>query len=418
MNPRRGAESPLAFREVALDLVFFLIGAVLALDAFYLVVLAVAALWRRPTGDVPTSSSRLVILVPAYNEADYIKRCLDSLQQQDYPGSKYSIVVVADNCTDATATIARTCGVEVLERSQPDARGKGRALRWAMDQVLAQPPAERPDAIVVVDADSVVEAGLLAGLAAALDAGADVVQGDYQVLQEERSAQSDLRTAAFLLFHHVRFGGRAVLGLPCNLVGNGMLLRSTLLERHPWDAFTGAEDLEYSIGLRLIGVGPKFAPDARLWGPVPSSGRAVGVQQRRWIGGRLYVVRTQLPKLIGAMFRRRDRSLLDAVVDLATPPLGLLATLGTAGSVAALLLFILGVMPLWPAVGWLVALAAIPTFVVVGFRAARCPAGMYRSLAVAPVVVAAQLLGYVPLVKGLGHTAWERTERPSESRDV
>ncbi len=328
-----------------LDLVTIAIGCVLAADALYLLLLAVAALWSRDGRPFRTPSSHLVILVPAYNEADYIKRCVDSLSGQDYPSERYSIVVIADNCTDATATIAAAAGAEVLQRHAPDSRGKGQALRWAMDQVISRSPA--PDAIVVVDADSIAEPQLLGSLAARLE--------------------------------------------------------------------TGAEDLEYSIGLRLAGVRPVFAPDARLRGPVPTGGRALRSQQQRWTGGRFYIVRTQLPRLAWAMLRRRDWSLLDALVDLATPPLGLLAAGVTGGTVIAFGLAAGGLIAWWPLVPWTVALVALPAFVLVGFRAARCPASMYRSLVAAPLIVASQLLGYLPLLKGLRPSSWERTERPSEA---
>jgi len=398
---------------MVLDVAAAAVGSVAAADALYLAALSVAALWSTEMPPTGNHSARLTVLVPAYNEADYIKRCVDSLLDQHYPRDRYAIVVIADNCTDATAGIAAAAGAEVLVRDQPDARGKGQALRWAMDQVLVRSPA--PDAIVVVDADSIAEPELLAGLAARLEAGAQAVQGDYQVLAEDESARSDLRRAALILFHRVRFGGRAVLGLPCNLVGNGMLFSRDLLERHPWDAFTGAEDLEFSIGLRLAGVGPVFAPEARLAGPVPTGGKALRVQQRRWTGGRFYIVRSQLPKLVSTMVRRRDWSLLDAVVDLATPPLGLLAAGITGGTIVVAALSVAGVTAPWTIVPWAVALVALPSFVLVGLRAADSPASMYRSLAQAPGIVAAQMLGYLPLLKGLHQTSWERTERPSEA---
>src|SRR5260221_11108839 len=153
-----------------------------------------------------------------------------------------------------------------MVRNEPDSRGKGQALRWAMDKVLAGDASL--DAIAVVDADSVAERGLLAGLTVHLEGGAEAIQGEYLVLPEDRSARGELRAAAILLFHRVRFGGRAALGLPCTLVGNGMLFSRSLLERYPWNAFSGAEDLEYSIDLRLAGVRPVFAGSALLRGPV------------------------------------------------------------------------------------------------------------------------------------------------------
>ncbi len=263
----------------------------------YLVALAVACRFHRSSPrTAPRSHPRLVVLVPAHNETDYVERCVRSLQVQDYPSDRYDVVVIADNCTDETADLALAAGAKVMERDDPAAAGKGRALRWAMDLLLV----ERPDVdgFVVVDADSVAEPHLLGGLAARLAAGAEAVQGEYLALTDDNGARSELRAASMLLFHRVRFGGRAALGLPCHLVGNGMAFSRGLLEAHPWDAFTSAEDLEWSADLRLDGIRPVFAGDARLWAPIAKGGDAARTQRVRWEGGRMHVIRTRVPRML------------------------------------------------------------------------------------------------------------------------
>jgi 1,2-diacylglycerol 3-beta-glucosyltransferase len=389
------------------------VGVLVALASLYLALLAVAALFYResPAPSAPPRT-RLVVLVPAYNEADLISRCIGSLHDQTYPSVLYRVVVIADNCTDETPLIAEKAGADVMVRDRPDARGKGHALRWAMDQLLAG--AGPPDAIVVVDADSVAEPGLLTGLVRHFERGGDAVQAEYLVLPEARSAGAELRAAAMLLFHRVRFSGRAALGLPCNLVGNGMLFSRALLERHPWNAFSSAEDLEYSIDLRLDGVRPAFARSALVRGPVPTLGRAAEVQRRRWEGGRLHVVRTRLPSLLKACVVRRRGSLVDAIIDLAVPPLGLLALGGVAGCGLTVALVVLDVVPQWTVIPWLISLAAIAVFVLVGLRAARAPASVYRSLLLAPWFLVTKAFGTVAVLKSSRGDTWVRTERPSE----
>src|SRR5213078_1600550 len=137
-----------------------------------------------------------------------------------------------DNCSDRTVEAATDAGAAVLVCERPDAPGKGHALRWAMDRLLCEP--DPADAFVVVDADSVADPNLLSALAAELAAGHAAVQGDYTILLEAGSQRSALTAAAFLLFHRVRFSGRARLGMPANLVGNGMLFSRALLKAHPW----------------------------------------------------------------------------------------------------------------------------------------------------------------------------------------
>ena len=153
---------------------------------WYLLVLAVAALVRRLPGGSGQPGMRLAVLVPAHDEARLVARCVRSLLDQAYPPELRRLLVVADNCTDATAEVAARAGAEVWSRTDA-ARGKGQALRWAIDRLLAEP--EPPEAVVIVDADSVAEPGLLAGLARAAEAGHDAVQAEYLVLEETGSAR-------------------------------------------------------------------------------------------------------------------------------------------------------------------------------------------------------------------------------------
>src|SRR5947207_2040410 len=232
-------------------------GAPVAAAAVYLLLLAVASLRRPPASPRPAELPRLAVLVPAHDEEQLIDRCVASLRAQSYPADRFRVVVIADNCGDGTARLATAGGAEVLERRDDRALGKGYALRWAMDLVLGGTAGEVPDGIVVVDADSVADRDLLLHLGAALAAGSDVCQAEYLVLADGASTRGRLVAAAFLLFHRVRFGGRAALGLPASLVGNGMLFSRRLLEAVPWSAFTGVEDLEYTLDLRLAGFRPR-----------------------------------------------------------------------------------------------------------------------------------------------------------------
>jgi 1,2-diacylglycerol 3-beta-glucosyltransferase len=395
-----------------------LVGLSAAAAGAYLDILAVAAARTPPAAPPTDPTSRLVILVPAHNEADYIARSVASLLTQDYPKNLFRVVVIADNCTDATATIAASAGASVLVRDNPDAPGKGQALRWAMDRLMNDPDGaeepDGPDAIVVVDADTVADAGMLRALVGRLERGATVVQGEYLALEDDTSPAATLRAVGLLLFHRVRFSGRAALGLPCSLVGNGMLFSRKALEEVPWGAFSSVEDLEYTIDLRLAGHRPVYASDARLRAPLPLGGRAERVQRLRWEGGRLHVVRTRLPKLASEILRSRRWSLVDAAVDLLVPPLGVLAVIAVAGTGISAVAVVLGA-PAWIVLPWAAASASIPVFVLGGLVSVRAPRAAYRSLALAPAYVASSLLRRLRLVRGLGASTWERTQRPSDS---
>ena len=241
------------------------------------------------------------------------------------------------------------------------------------------------------------------------ESGASAVQGE-SLLAEDGSPAASLRAAAFLLVNRVRPAGRSALGLPCDLTGNGMLLSSELLRAHPWDAFTSAEDLEYTVNLRLAGVRPVFAGGAILHSPSAPSAEAATHQQLRWEGGKLHVAKKQLPRLVREGLRRRDGRLLGAAFDLAVPPLGLLSAGAIAATIVGTPLVALGALPPWSLGSWLAALVAIPVYVLLGLRSARAPRSAYRSLARAPWFVIRKALTAHRLVRFDAET-WVRTDR-------
>lgn len=395
-----------------LGVVLALPGAVAAGFGIYLATLAIASAGWRPSDRMQPGGPKneLVVLVPAHDEEGLIVRCIESLLAQDYPRNLYRVVVIADNCRDHTASVAEGAGAEVMIRNEPDRPGKGRALRWAIDRLLASSASF--DAVVVVDADSLADVRLLSSLEAEMRMGSPVVQGDYSVLLDEASGRrTKLVAVAFLLFHRVRFRGRARLGMSANLVGNGMLFSRRVLQEHPWNAFTSVEDLENSINLRLAGIPIRFAPHAFVSGPAATT-RAGEVRQRsRWEGGRFHLVRTRLFHLVRVGVTRRDLGVLDAALDLATPPVGLLSIAVGGGLAAACLLAVTRLSAPWAAIPWLIAALSIPLFVAVGLRSAQAPAPLWRAIASAPAYLAWKLVTYASLARAHDPNRWGESDR-------
>ena len=398
-----------------LTVIVALVGVPVMLSALYLLVLAVASGFYRPSPARKVPHHRLLVLVPAHNEAEMISRCVGSLLSQGYPRELFRVVVIADNCTDATAALAERAGAEVMRRDEPGARGKGQALRWAIDRILAESAA--PDALVMVDADSIAESHLLAELEARLASGHEVVQADDLVLPERGSLRSVLEATALLLRNRVRFAGRGVLGLPATLCGNGMLLSRRVLEAHPWNAFTVAEDGEYAIGLRLAGVRTAFAQNARVLAAATRGGRGALTQGLRWESGRFQNMRRWcLPVMRAILFERRI-DLLDLLLDLAVLPLGLLSGAAITGTVISVVLLATHMVAPWAVVPWILALVFLPVYVVAGLRGAHAPGAFYRALLLAPLFMVRKLGIYSRLLSGHGPGGWVRTDRPSDSSD-
>ena len=161
---------------MAFGIVLAAAGLPFAASGVYLLALALASFRRERPARPLYPIARLAVLVPAHDEEELVGRCVSALRAQTYPSSRRRVVVIADNCGDRTAEVAAAAGAEVLERRDDHRRGKGHALRWAMDRLLAE--TEPPDAVVVVDADSIADRELLGELAAALATGADVAQAE------------------------------------------------------------------------------------------------------------------------------------------------------------------------------------------------------------------------------------------------
>jgi len=375
--------------------------------ALYLVILALLAFGDRlqPRRDRPVAS-RLVVLIPAHNEEGLIGRCVGSLLEQTYPRHLFRVVVVADNCTDRTADSASAAGAEVWHREAPDARGKGHALHWAISRL--HEIGASFDAIVIVDADSIADPEMLGNLEMELAAGHEVVQADYRWLSDAASPRSAMIAAGFLLFHRVRFTGRARMGMAASLVGNGMLFSDRVLEQHPWDAFTGVEDLEYTMRLRLAGIRPRFAPGALVWGPGAATHAGVDQQRIRWEGGRFHAMRVWLLPLVAA-------GVIDAALDLATPPLGLLSLVTIAGFVLTALAVIAHLAAAWSLAPWVISVVGLPSFVAIGLAAVGSGAVLKQALLGAPGYLLWKLRTYAGLARGFNAWKWERSSRSQDA---
>lgn len=272
------------------------------------------------------------VIVPAHNEEAGIARTVTNLSAMDYPAALRRILVVADNCSDATADRAREAGATVLVRHDTERRGKGFALAHAFEHSLKDGFA---DAVVVVDADTEVSPHLLHSFGLRLEAGAHAVQAHYGVLNPHASWRTRLMTIALALFHKVRSLGRERLGVSCGLRGNGMCFSHHVIREVPHDAFSIVEDLEYGIRLGRKGHRVRYAWEAEVLGEMVSSEKAARSQRRRWEGGRWAMTKQFGVPLLGEALRKRDGVLLDLAMDLLVPPLSYVVLGTLAVSVAA-----------------------------------------------------------------------------------
>jgi len=393
-----------------------------ALMTLYLLVLTAAA-WSHPGrlqihgtyhGD-RHPKHRFLLLIPAHNEEMLLGEMLRGLRRHSYPESHYEIVVIADNCDDRTAFIAGAARASVLVRNDPDSRGKGQALNWAMTGPLRA--WERPyDAVVVLDADSWVNRDFLWFLDRALARGHELLQGYYGVLNPQDSWRTSLLTASLAAFHFLRPLGRDRLGLSCGLKGNGMCFSRRLVDTYGYPAFSVVEDLELALFFLQEGLTVTFVPGAQIYGQMARSGRDAHTQRVRWEGGRFALLRQWAGRLLLDGLRRRSAARIDGALDLVIPPFTILAA-GTAALLCAtLLLRLFGQAPPANLNLTLCAFAAASqaVYLLSSLRLTRAPGVIYKRLLFAPVFVLWKLGLYGRMMlrrKPPGAPRWVRTGR-------
>jgi cellulose synthase/poly-beta-1,6-N-acetylglucosamine synthase-like glycosyltransferase len=377
----------------------------LLLIAGYLAFLTAAAGFARRRGPpAAPGRRRFAVLVPAHDEELLIGRLLRNLRQLDYPEDGFDVHVVADNCSDETATRARWLGAQVHERTDRTAQSKGHALRWLLQRVVALE--EGYDAYVVLDADSVVDRNFLRAMDARLESGSQVVQAYYGVLNASASPVAGLRYAALAAIHYVRPLGRSALGLSCGLKGNGMCFAAGVLERFSWSWFALAEDVEFHLALVKEGIRVDFAPETTVLADMPVTFGQAASQNARWERGRLELMRRHVPDLLWRGLVRRSPLRLDAAVEQLIPPLSVPFALGCVCLAAGLLLR-QPLLALLAALG----LAGQVVHLLVGLLMVGAPPRTYLALVYAPAYVLWKVWLYLRAMAGGGSAPWVRTAR-------
>lgn len=373
----------------------------------YLLVLTLASWVHVPAAVEHDGTMSIAIVVPAHNEELQIAATVRAILANNYPQSRRTLFVIADNCTDRTAAVAREAGARVFERSDLVERGKGQALDWFFRQ--HQEDYAGFDAVAVIDADTLPATDFLSAMASQFsDPHVMASQGFYGVANPRDSWRTLLAAAALAVFNHVRPAGQAGLGVSASLKGNGMLMRSELFRRYGWPAHSRVEDLEFYLLLLRDGIRVHYNPNAVVYGEMAVTAGQSAAQRRRWEGGRLDMLRQHATQLIKGLMSRPTLAYFDALMELCIPPLSLLVA-------AQLILFCISLawFPPFAVVLGLCLLVSIG-YVASGLLQRRMPLIVWLGLLGAPLFILWKLLLYLKMAVAPGNAGWERTRRKGE----
>jgi cellulose synthase/poly-beta-1,6-N-acetylglucosamine synthase-like glycosyltransferase len=275
--------------------------------------------------------AKIGLLISAHNEELVIEATARSLMMQLRPGDQ--LTVVADNCTDLTARIARSAGAQVLERNDTTKRGKGYGLAFGVEYLKQNPP----DVLVLFDADMVIQPGVVERLALEAARHQRPIQAQYiQQAPPEAGAKGSVSTLAFIVKNAVRPAGLDFFGVPCALTGTGMAFPWSLIESAPLASGHLVEDMELGLHFLRAGKGPKLCSAVTIVGDLPGDSKTAYIQRTRWEHGHLGIIKAHVLPLLFAGFIRFRLDMIASAFDLAVPPLALVVACWGAALMASL----------------------------------------------------------------------------------
>lgn len=260
---------------------------------------------------------KFAILVAAHNEENVISGIVRNLKRLKYPKEMYEVFVIADNCNDNTAKIARENGAKVYERFDEVKKGKGFSLEWMFKKLFDME--EQYDAICILDADNLVSTNFLMEMNKQLSLGHKVVQGYLDSKNPHDTWVSGNYSLSYWISNRLFQLPRHYLGLNCALGGTGFVMSTQVLKEIGWGATCLTEDLEFSLKLVLKGMRVAWAHDAKVYDEKPLKLKQSWRQRKRWMQGHCDCAERFLKDLLVKSVKERDMVAFDSALYLIQP---------------------------------------------------------------------------------------------------
>lgn len=261
--------------------------------------------------------NKFAMIVSAHNEEVVIANLVESLKHLDYPKHLYDIFVIADNCTDSTAQIAREAGANVFERFNKEKRGKGYALEWMFERIFKME--KHYDGVCIFDADNLVDKKFLTEMNNKMCEGYKVVQGYIDTKNPQDSWITESYAISFTSANRLIQLARTNIGLSAQLGGTGFVISTEALKELGWGATSLTEDLEFSVKLILSGEKVGWAHDAIIYDEKPLDLKSSWKQRKRWMQGFADVATRYSKKLLRKAWEDKSLVALDCFIYVMQP---------------------------------------------------------------------------------------------------
>ena len=335
----------MAFLNIV-NILLLLGGIVLIIPCCLFFIECFAAFISRPSHLNLTTIERpkTTVLIPAHNEAEQIEAVLEVLLKQITEQDR--VIVIADNCHDHTAELAKATGVTVLEREHLTNRGKGYALDYAMHHIKDNPP----EVLVILDGDCIIKPHTLEKITCKAIATGRPVQATYLMEQpEETSLKDSISMFAIKVKNLVRLLGLNRLGWHCLLTGSGMAFPWSLISQVSLAGSKTTDDMQLTVDLALAGFSPVFCENALVVGRLMKDQDAQS-QRSRWEHGHVEMILVEVPRLLKVFLKTGRFSHLGLALDIFIPPLSLLVMIWLISMLITWLAVLLGGVSTTPAI--------------------------------------------------------------------
>lgn len=275
---------------------------------------------------------RYAVLISARNEEAVIGELIESFKGQNYPAELLDIYVVADNCTDRTAQVAREAGATVYRRFNRMEVGKGYALDYLLKELERDGHGGEYAGYFIFDADNLVDVDFVREMNRTFDPKAHAAVTGYR--NSKNFGQSWVSAASSVWFlREARFlnAPRRALGLTCHVSGTGFLLSAEVIrEKGGWAYHLLTEDLEFSAESAALGRSIAYCEGAVFYDEQPVTFRQSWDQRKRWARGFYQVSGKYSPALLRNVLKGGRRGMECYDIFMLIAPGNLLTLLGGA----------------------------------------------------------------------------------------
>ena len=288
--------------------VMWVLFAILGVMLTHFVIFAIVGIFKKKRYPRTEKQYKYGLIIPARNEENVVAGLIESIQKNNYPQDKLKIFVIAHNCSDRTAEIARSMGVDTYEYNNPQENTMGFAFRHLFSCIERDYGTQNFDGFFLFNADNILDKNYIARMNDAFDYyNKECVITSYRNSKNYgTNLMSGLYGMYFSIGCRLESAGRTVVGCSTRVQGTGYLINSAIV-KNGWPYCTLAEDWEFSADQVLNDTRIRFCDDAIFYDEQPTTFKIMWRQRVRWSRGHLIVFMTRIKDLVRKIFSRTTK---------------------------------------------------------------------------------------------------------------